>query len=64
MGGGEGLYCLHFTLYCASSRSDRITLLLLTLRLYLQEQGKQKCHTYWPQEIGPEHKIVFGQVNT
>ena len=30
--------------------------------LYHQEQGKQKCHTYWPQEIGPEHKIVFGQV--
>lgn len=27
----------------------------------LAEQGKQKCHTYWPQEIGPEHKIVFGQ---
>ncbi|XP_048736294.2 LOW QUALITY PROTEIN: tyrosine-protein phosphatase non-receptor type 21-like [Ostrea edulis] len=27
----------------------------------LSEQGKQKCYTYWPQEIGQEHKITFGQ---
>ncbi|XP_021372651.1 tyrosine-protein phosphatase non-receptor type 14-like isoform X2 [Mizuhopecten yessoensis] len=25
------------------------------------ELGKRKCYEYWPQEIGPEHKIIFGQ---
>ncbi|KAK3093212.1 hypothetical protein FSP39_012733 [Pinctada imbricata] len=27
----------------------------------LMELGKRKCFPYWPQEIGPEHKITFGQ---
>lgn len=26
----------------------------------LVEMGRQKCFSYWPQEVGPEHKITFG----
>ncbi|XP_052058898.1 tyrosine-protein phosphatase non-receptor type 21-like isoform X1 [Mytilus californianus] len=26
----------------------------------LVEMGRQKCYPYWPQEVGPEHRITFG----
>ena len=28
-----------------------------------QELGRPKCYPYWPQDPGPEHKLVFGDVS-
>ena len=28
----------------------------------LEEQGKPKCHRYWPEKQGTKHKVNYGQV--
>ena len=39
-----------------------ICLLIFLTFVLLQEMGRQKCYPYWPQEVGSEHTITFGQV--
>ena len=34
----------------------------LTFFIVYQESGKSKCFMYWPQEQGPQHKQIFGEV--
>ena len=28
------------------------------------EQGRPKCHQYWPEKQGPKHKVKYGEVSS